>query len=73
MTKNLNNGVLMWLFTFILLIGFILIYKNLNNEIVFGSKYEGLYVSIFGLIASVFVGVNTSKQGIENFVSLYSF
>ena len=66
-----NNNTLMWIFTIILVIGFVLIHKNLNNETYFGSKYEGLYISLFGLICSVYIGVNSANQGVEKFVSLY--
>jgi len=72
MAEKSVNGALMWIFTIMIFIGFILIYKNLNGEIVFGNKYEGLIIALIGLICSVFVGVNTSKKGIENFTLLYS-
>ena len=65
------SGMLMWLFTFILLIGFLTIYKNLDGNVMFYNRYEGLYIALFGLICSVYVGVKTSRQGIEGFKSLY--
>ena len=70
---NTNNGIIMWILTFIILIGFLLIHKNLNNETLTGNKHEGLYLALFGLIASVYVGVKTSKSGVEGFTSLYRF
>ena len=71
MAEKISNGALMWILTFIILVGFVLIYNNLNGETSFGSRYEGLIVAIFGLVCSVFVGVKSSKQGLESFTSLY--
>ena len=68
-----TSASLMWLFTLIILIGFFLIHKNLNNETITGNKREGLYLALFGLLASVYVGVNSSRSGIEGFTSLYRF
>lgn len=72
MAEKSVNGTLMWILTFMILIGFVLIYKNLNGEIVFSNRYEGLIIALIGLICSVFVGVKSSKKGIESFTSLYS-
>ena len=68
---NNTNGVLMWIFTFVILIGFFLIHKNLNGETITGNDHEGLYLALFGLVVSVFIGVNTAKSGVEGFTSLY--
>ena len=71
MAENFANGTLMWIFTFMILIGFVLIYKNLNGQIMFSGRYEGLTLALIGLVCSVFVGVNSAKKGIESFTSLY--
>lgn len=72
MAEKSVNGTLMWILTFMILIGFVIIYKNLNGGVVFGSRYEGLIIALIGLICSVFVGVKSSNKGIESFTSLYS-
>ena len=61
---------LMWIFTVMLVIGFILTFRNLNGEYV-KSKYEGLVLSVIGLAASVFIGVKSSRNGVESFTSLF--
>ena len=67
-----TNGI-MWILTILLVIGFMLTYRNLNGErIIFDSKYEGLTISILALIGSVYVGVNTSNKGLEAFKKLYA-
>ena len=68
---EVSNSALMWFFTFVLLVGFVLTYMNLNGEVVFYNRYEGLVVSAIGLLASIFVGVRSSRQGLEGFKSLY--
>lgn len=72
MAEKSVNGYLMWIFTFMILIGFVLTYRNLNGETVFNSRYEGLIIALIGLICSVVVGVKSTKKGIESFTSLYS-
>ena len=72
MAEKSVNGYLMWIFTFMILIGFVLTYRNLNGETAFNSRYEGLIIALIGLICSVVVGVKSAKKGIESFTSLYS-
>ncbi len=50
----------MWLATIIIIIGFILAYRNLNGKN-FRSKYEGLVLAILGLAYAVFTGVNSKE------------
>lgn len=68
---NLTNAI-MWFLTLMLLIGFMMTYKNLNGKrLIFDTKYEGLIVSTIALALSVCVGVKSSKGGIESFMNLY--
>ena len=67
-----ESNVIMWILTIILLIGFILTYKNLDGErVLTNSKYEGLVISILALLGSIYVGVNTANGGFESFKSLH--
>lgn len=68
--KELN--ALMWLFTILLLLGFFITYKNLDGvNIVMDSKYEGLLISLVGLLGCVLTGIESSRGGAESFKSLY--
>lgn len=68
---NLTNTI-MWFLTLILLLGFVMTYKNLDGKhVIFDTKYEGLIVSTIALVMSVYVGVKSSKGGIESFMNLY--
>lgn len=72
MDKQTLN-LLMWCFTFILFIGFVLIYRNLNGKYIFSakSKYEGLIIAVIGLGLSVITGVSSTQDGVETFKNLY--
>ena len=64
--------LLMWFFTLIMLIGFIIAKRNLEGENGFtSSRYEGLIIIFIGLVSSVVVGVKSSASGLESFKSLY--
>ena len=63
-----TNSIQMWIATVIIIVGFILAYRNLNGK-EFKSKYEGLALAIAGLAYAVFTGVRSK----ESFTSLYSF
>lgn len=73
MAEESNNGLFMWIFTIMIIIGFILIYRNLNSQLVSGNKYEGLIVAAIGLVCSVFLGIKSASNGIESFGELYGF
>ena len=64
-----TNTAQMWIATVIIIVGFVLAFRNLNGK-VFKSKYEGLSLAIAGLAYAVFTGVRSK----ESFTSLlYGF
>ena len=65
-----QSKMLMWVFTLILVVGFILTYRNLNGTY-FNSNYEGLILSVVGLLGSVYIGVKSSRGGTESLAALY--
>lgn len=68
-----DTGTIMWVLTILLLVGFILTYKNLNGErVLTNSKYEGLVISVLALAASVYIGANTTKEGMSALKGLYA-
>ena len=62
--------MLMWVFTLILVIGFVLTYRNLNGNY-FKSNYEGLMLSVIGLLGSIYIGVKSSRGGVESFAAMF--
>ena len=65
-----QTKLLMWVFTFILVLGFLLTYKNLNG-VVLKTPYEGLILSIIGLLGSIYIGVKSSRGGTEAFAAMF--
>lgn len=69
----MTNSELMWVFTIIVVIGFIMTYRNLQGEsLILNSKYEGFIVSIIGLCLVVYTGINSTPSGLDKFKSLYA-
>ena len=68
----MTNNELMWVFTILVVIGFIMTYRNLQGEtLILNSKYEGLIVSLLGLCLAIYTGVNSTPHGLDKFKSLY--
>ena len=68
----MTNNELMWVFSIIVVIGFIMTYRNLQGEnLILNSKYEGLIVSLIGLCLAVYTGINSTPHGLAKFKALY--
>ena len=62
------NALKMWIATIVIIVGFILAFRNLNHNHLIG-KYEGLILAVAGLAYAVFTGVRSK----ESFSALYGF
>jgi uncharacterized membrane protein YecN with MAPEG domain len=62
-----TNAIIMWILVIVIIVGYVLVYRNLNGRY-FKTRYEGLIISIIGLVISCIVGVKTGA--VENFLSL---
>lgn len=59
-----STKFLMWLLTFIMFMGIILTYYNLNGKYLENGKYFGLYVICLGFFGSVAVALKSrSREG----------
>ena len=59
-----STKFLMWLLTFIMFMGIILTYYNLNGKYLENGKYFGLYVIRLGFFGSVAVALKSrSREG----------
>ena len=68
-----DTGTIMWVLTILLLVGFILTYKNLNGErVLTNSRYEGLVISVLALAGAVYIGGNAMKGGMSALKGLYA-
>ena len=64
---NKTLGILMWIFCLIAVFGFYRTFNNLNG-VQMKSKYEGLGLSIFGVLGAIVVACQTQQ---ENLVKLF--
>lgn len=71
-----STKFLMWLLTFIMFMGIILTYYNLNGKYLENGKYFGLYVICLGFFGSVAVALKSRSRegfvgGIRSLRNLY--